>query len=230
MIKGMFMGSLPVVLHLPTNRTSSWGRNFLNARLEHLPKKGGTDSRPLKVDPWLHLWCIVNAWTGGILKQHERLSERNLECDTVLFLFAVSCWMTSRKHCALSSMQSPISFLDFLAYTPLPKLLHHYPLNFLCNGQPHQLHTSFRLSKCNFLARNGLINSPRISLCMYFFEGQGLCFQGVSLLALRDMRDCSRDQMRMLISKVVSRSPNFLPPASCNFRADPWENQANEPR
>ena len=26
----------------------------------------------------------------------------------------------------------------------------------LCNGQPHQLHTKLRLSKCNFLTRNGL--------------------------------------------------------------------------
>ena len=30
------------------------------------------------------------------------------------------------------------------------------PRRFLCNGQPHQLHTAFLLSKCSFLMRIGL--------------------------------------------------------------------------
>ena len=58
------------------------------------------------------------------------------------------------------------------------------PRIILCNGQFYQLHTKFRLSKCNFLARNGLheydvmsqkcIPSELFYVCIAF-EGRGKC-------------------------------------------------------
>ena len=57
----------------------------------------------------------------------------------------------------------------------------YFPRIFACDGQPHELHIQFRLSKCNFLTRNGLHEGhlrsrtriPHYCVCNVF-EGWGM--------------------------------------------------------
>ena len=91
---------------------------------------------------------------------------------------------------------------DLITYIYVVRLQIISPRNFLCNGQSHEIHTKFRLSKCNFLTGRGLheiyvmsrrlIPQESFDVCNVF-ELRGHLFQGLILVTRPKYIPLSRD-------------------------------------